>query len=193
MEMTMTPTLLFYRTHPNAIPPKVSTQGSACYDLSAHLAGEAITGALVPRDVTIFSPSNTQYTLTPHQKYGGSGTFTESRVVIPPFHRAIIPTGIIFDIPSYHSVRIHSRSGLSIKKGFVLANAEGVVDEDYIHEVKLLMINLSNEDMIVEHGDRLAQAELVETIDHVLLETNIQPTLKTDRIGGLGTTGVKQQ
>lgn len=189
----MTPTLLFYRIHPNAIPPKVSTSHAACYDLSAHLIGEDITGSRPLREVTIFDSHNNQTTTTAHQKAIGGCEFSPLRVVIPPFHRAIIPTGIIFDIPAGHSVRIHPRSGLAIKKGLVLANCEGVVDEDYINEVKLLMINLSNEDIIIEHGDRLAQAELVETIDHALLETNIQPIQKTDRIGGLGSTGVAQQ
>ena len=188
----MTPTLLFYRTHPNAIPPKVSTSRSACYDLSAHLIGEDISGSRPLREVTIFDSHNKQSTITAHQKAIGGGNFTPLRVVIPPLYRAIIPTGIILDIPAGHSVRIHPRSGLAIKKGLILANCEGVVDEDYIHEVKLLMINLSNEDIRIEQGDRLAQAELVETIDHVLLETNIQPLQKTDRIGGLGSTGVAQ-
>ena len=186
--LTGFPILRYYRTHDNAISPKMSTSGSACYDLSAHLC-EREDGAL-PREVIIYDTNNESYSITPGAKALDSGKFTPPQVTIPPRCRAIIPTGIIFDIPEGHSVRLHPRSGLSIKKGFIVANCEGVIDEDYFHEIKSLMVNNSDVDIIVSHGDRIVQAEIVKTVHHLLLETEIEPAQKTDRVGGLGSTGI---
>ena len=188
------PTLGYYRTHDNVISPKMSTAGSACYDLSAHLVVEDANGRVKDyRDVTIFSPENEISTVTATCKIHPiePGRFTPFRVVIPPRHRAIIPTGIIFDIPEGHSVRLHPRSGLSIKKAFIVANCEGVIDEDYFHEIKSLMVNNSDVEIVVEHGDRIVQAEIAKTVQHYLVETDVEPSQKTDRVGGLGSTGVK--
>ena len=184
------PVLHYYRTHDNVIPPQMSTTGAACYDLSAHLC-EQDSGA-IPREVVIFRPDNTTYSTYAGSKSKSGGNFTKPRVVIPARHRAIIPTGVIFDIPEGYSVRLHPRSGLSIKKAFIVANCEGVIDEDYFHEIKSLMTNNSDADMVVEHGDRIVQAEIVKTIQHILSETSIEPTQKTDRVGGLGSTGVNR-
>ena len=188
------PTLGYYRTHDNVISPKMSTAGAACYDLSAHLIVENDKKQLTDyREVTIFTPENEMYTETAVCKVHPTeaGRFTPFRVVIPPRHRAIVPTGIIFDIPEGHSVRLHPRSGLSIKKGFIVANCEGVIDEDYFHEIKSLMVNNSDVPIIVEHGDRIVQAEIVKTVKHYIVETDVEPCQKTDRVGGLGSTGVK--
>ncbi len=86
---------------------------------------------------------------------------------------------------------MHPRSGLSIKKGFIVANCEGVIDEDYFHEIKSLMVNTSDVPIVVEHGDRIVQAEIVKTVQHYIVETDVEPCQKTDRVGGLGSTGVK--
>jgi len=186
--LTGFPILRYYQTHDNVIPPKKSTSGSACYDLSAHLC-EREDGAR-PREVVIYDTNNESYSITPGMKALGGGKFTPSQVIIPPRCRAIIPTGIIFDIPEGHSVRLHPRSGLSIKKGFIVANCEGVIDEDYFHEIKSLMVNNSDVDIIVSHGDRIVQAEIVKTVKHFLLKTETEPSQKTDRVGGLGSTGI---
>ena len=185
------PTLGYYRTHDNVIPPKMSTAGAACYDLSAHLV-EKEKGAL-PREVILFDTNNESYSITAAMSVHPDNNleFTAPRITIPPRHRAIIPTGIIFDIPEGYSVRLHPRSGLSIKKGFIVANCEGVIDEDYFHEIKSLMVNNSDTEIIVEHGDRIVQAEIVKTVQHYIVETDVEPCQKTDRVGGLGSTGVK--
>lgn len=188
--LTGFPILRYYQTHDNVIPPKKSTSGSACYDLSAHLC-EREDGAR-PREVVIYDTNNESYSITPGMKATGGSKFTTPQVTIPPRCRAIIPTGIIFDIPEGHSVRLHPRSGLSIKKGFIVANCEGVIDEDYFHEIKSLMVNNSDVDIIVSHGDRIVQAEIVKTVKHFLLKTETEPSQKTDRVGGLGSTGVSK-
>jgi len=181
------PILKYYRTHDNVLPPQKQTEEAACYDMHAHL----IHG-YQSRSVTLFTPNNSVIPdVKSHTKALPESSFTEHRICIPPRHRAIVPTGIIFDIPKGYSVRLHPRSGLSIKKGLIVANCEGIIDSDYFHEIKALMVNTSDEDLIIEHGDRICQAELVKCEQHVFEETMHEPEQRTDRVGGLGSTGVK--
>ena len=193
-----TPVLKYYRTHNNVIPPEAGTEEAACYDLHSHLfrVEEYDTSPNsieeFPRDVTLFTPKNETIVIKPEIQHSGyHGTNKNYMVTIPAHHRAIVPTGIIFDIPKGYSVRLHPRSGLSIKKAFIVANCEGVIDSDYFHEIKALMVNNSDEDIIIEHGDRICQAEIVKCVEHTLEETFNEPQQRTDRVGGLGSTGVK--
>lgn len=105
-------------------------------------------------------------------------------------HGAAIPTGLILDIPEGYSVRIHARSGLAYKKGINLLNCEGIIDSDYTDELKILLYNTSNIDFVIHHGDRIAQGELVKSLDYMLEECYTPPQQKTDRVGGFGSTGV---
>jgi dUTP pyrophosphatase len=111
-------------------------------------------------------------------------------VHVGPGERAAIPTGIIMDIPKGHSVRIHSRSGLAFKNGLVLVNGEGVVDSDFVDEVMLLVLNVSRVGITIGEGDRIAQAELIQNLPYEIVQITERPTIKTDRIGGFGSTGV---
>lgn len=166
--------LYIYKTHPNAFIPKFATAGSACFDLHASL----INGT----EVKVYS-------------YGEEATSTvriteDSKLVLAPNMRALIPTNIILDIPRNHSVRIHPRSGTAIKQGLMLANCEGVIDSDYIDPVFIALYNASGINQIIKDGDRIAQAELVSTIYYELQETQNKPVQKTTRVGGFGSTGV---
>ena len=107
-----------------------------------------------------------------------------------PGDRILVPTGLIFDIPTGYSVRIHPRSGLSYKQGLVLANLEAVIDSDYVQETFVLLYNRSEVDHTINNGDRIAQAEMVKREEYILWEIFDAPTQKTDREGGLGSTGV---
>jgi dUTP pyrophosphatase len=109
---------------------------------------------------------------------------------IPAGHTMPISTGIILDIPVGYSVRIHPRSGLAYKKGITLLNAEGIIDSDYTNELMVLLYNTSNVDFVVRHGDRIAQGELVKSLDYTIDECYTKPTQKTDRVGGFGSTGI---
>jgi len=100
-----------------------------------------------------------------------------------------VPTGLIFDIPEGYSVRLHPRSGLSLNKGLILANCEGVIDSDYVEEIFVLVRNVSSQIQYIEHGDRICQGELVKNESVGFVEIEECPSLKTDRDGGLGSTG----
>jgi dUTP pyrophosphatase len=106
-------------------------------------------------------------------------------------HGVAIRTGLILDIPEGYSVRIHPRSGLAYKKGITLLNAEGIIDSDYTNELMVLLYNTSNVTFVVKHGDRIAQGELVKSLDYTIEECYTAPSQKTDRIGGFGSTGVQ--
>ena len=186
-----TPTLKYYRTHDNVLPPEAGTEEAACYDLHSHLYW-CDGNETVERDVTLFSPDNISSTIVATKRNSGyHGIEQNYSITIPAHNRAIVPTGIVFDIPKGYSVRLHPRSGLSIKKGFIVANCEGVIDSDYFHEIKALMVNNSDEDIVIEHGDRICQAEIVKCVEHMLEETTVEPQQRTDRVGGLGSTGVR--
>jgi len=110
--------------------------------------------------------------------------------IIDPGQRLLIRTGLIFDIPNGYSIRLHPRSGLSIKNGITLINAEGVIDSDYVEEVKIPIINLGHHQFTVNHGERVCQAELVENYIAYPQEIMEPPARKTTRAGGFGSTGV---
>ena len=110
-------------------------------------------------------------------------------IILAPGHRAMIPTGLIFDIPLGYSVRLHSRSGLAVKSALTLANHEGVIDSDYVDPTYLVMYNGSSVDVVIRHGDRIAQGEMIPDLAYEVLETAERPLQKTDRIGGFGSTG----
>lgn len=164
--------LKVFKCSEKAIIPSYSTEASACFDVHACIESG--------KTIKIFSETNTQL------ECGIMGDF----ITIPAKCRALIPTGCKFDIPQGHSVRLHPRSGLALKNGIMLANCEGVVDEDYIHEVFIAVYNVSSESFQIKHGDRIAQAELIQDVRTSICEVSEAPQVKTDRIGGFGSTGV---
>jgi dUTP pyrophosphatase len=85
---------------------------------------------------------------------------------------------------------MHPRSGLSIKKGLILANCEGVIDSDYVEELMIPVVNTSDISYEISHGERIAQMELVRKEHFLYLHLTERPQQKTDRSGGFGSTGV---
>lgn len=165
--------LKVYKTHNEVVLPKFGTEQAACFDLAYQPHGKS--------QYTGYNKYNSVFT----RSIQGSGS-----LVIMPGDRVMVPTGLIFDIPEGYSVRIHPRSGLSYKQGLVLANLEAVIDSDYVQETFVLLTNLSENLQTINVGDRIAQAELVQQIRYDIVERDTAPGQKTDRVGGLGSTGV---
>jgi dUTP pyrophosphatase len=161
-----------YKTNPNIVMPRFGTKQAACFDISFQAEGKATYSG--------YNSFNAPFTRS----------LSSGSIRIMPGDRILVPTGLIFDIPEGYSVRIHPRSGLSYKQGLILANLEAVIDSDYIQETFILLTNRSEVDQTINNGDRIAQAELVKKEEYVLWEIMEAPTQKTDRIGGLGSTGV---
>ena len=115
---------------------------------------------------------------------------TNETIVIHPMERKLIPTGLSMAIPDGYEAQIRPRSGLAFKNGITVLNTPGTIDSDYRGEVKVLLINLGNEDFVVERGMRIAQL-VVEKYEKV--QWNVVESLdNTSRAGGgYGSTGVK--
>mgnify|MGYP003326248959 CR=1 FL=1 len=111
-------------------------------------------------------------------------------IVLKTLERAMVPTGLFLEIPAGYEVQVRPRSGLAAKKGITVLNAPGTIDSDYRGEVCVILVNLSNTDFVVEHGERIAQLVLAkhERIDWV----PVNELASSERgEGGFGSTGVK--
>lgn len=166
-----------FRLHNDIVFPSFATKQSACFDLMCQTAGK--------REYTIYTQSNKMKSRPLFDLAG-----KKHPLHVGPGERVSIPTGLIFDIPEGYSLRIHSRSGLSLKSGLILVNGEGIVDSDYVEEVMLLMINVSSVGISIEERDRIAQAELVQNQSYAFNTLTERPLQKTNRTGGLGSTGI---
>lgn len=111
-------------------------------------------------------------------------------VILKPLERKLISTGIFIALPPGFEAQVRPRSGLAFKKGITVLNSPGTIDADYRGEVGVILVNLSNEDFLVEDGERIAQLVIAK---HEVVEWEIVTELSsTDRgVGGFGSTGVK--
>ena len=110
-------------------------------------------------------------------------------IVLKPFERALVPTGIAISIPEGYEAQIRPRSGLAIKYGITLLNTPGTIDSDYRGEICLIVINLGNEKFHITNGMRLAQMVVAEhaALNPVIVE-ELDDTIRG--AGGFGHTGV---
>jgi len=110
-------------------------------------------------------------------------------VKLKPLERSLIPTGIFLEIPEGYEIQVRPRSGLAVKQGITCLNTPGTIDSDYRGEIKVILINLSNDEQVINHGDRIAQLILskVEKVSFIV----VQQLNETERAqGGFGHTGV---
>lgn len=113
----------------------------------------------------------------------------DAPILLKPLQRALIPTGLYIALPEGYEAQIRPRSGLAIKKGISIVNAPGTIDADYRGEIGIILINLSNEDFIVEDGERIAQM-VIARYEHVNFE-KVDTLDETERgSGGFGHTGI---
>ena len=160
--------LKYYKLHNEVISPKFATDGSACFDICAYLDNPV-----------------TAYRMYNHKQKIRTPTLNR------PADRVLVPTGLVFDIPEGYSVRLHPRSSISLKKGLIMPNGEGIIDSDYYHETFIMLYNSSADEVRIKHGERIAQGELVKTLDYSIEESIIVPEQKTKSVGGFGSTGTK--
>ena len=114
----------------------------------------------------------------------------DNPIVLRPLERCLVPTGLYIALPVGYEAQVRPRSGLALKKGITVLNSPGTVDSDYRGEIKVLLINLSQEDFVVEDGERIAQMVIAK---HEQGEFVVVDELyETERgEGGYGHTGVK--
>ena len=111
-------------------------------------------------------------------------------VVLKPLERTIIKTGLFIELPAGFEAQVRPRSGLAAKKGITVLNAPGTIDADYRGEIGVILVNLSNDDFVIEDGERVAQLVVAkhERADWEEVEV-LGETSRGE--GGFGSTGVK--
>lgn len=138
--------------------------------------------------------NRSNHPLPAFQTMGSAGmdvrAFLEEPVVLKPLERKIIPTGLFFELPVGFEMQVRPRSGLAFKKGVTVLNSPGTIDADYRGEVGVLLVNLSNQDFVVESGERIAQLVIAKHETPELVEVN-QLSDTQRGAGGFGSTGKK--
>ena len=125
---------------------------------------------------------------------GSSGmdlrAFLDSDVLLKPLQRKLIPTGLFIELEEGYEAQVRSRSGLAIKEGIICLNSPGTVDADYRGELKVILINLSDEEVTIHDGDRIAQM-VIQKIEKINWKP-VQQINETERgEGGFGHSGKK--
>ena len=164
-------TVSVYKCREGAELPTYGSEYSACFDLQACYKKYD--------EIAYYGESNQKAKIV----------VRDTPLTLYPNQRMLVPTGLIFDLKPYQSLRIHPRSGLALKNGIVVANCEGVVDADYTHETFVMLTNISNVAFVIEPGMRIAQAEIVIMHRNDFKEVTVKPEPKTSRVGGFGSTG----
>lgn len=115
--------------------------------------------------ITVKFVSNNDKTL--HYAYesdSGFDLYSNEEVIIPPFGRALIPTGVFFDLPQDFEIQVRSKSGLAINQGLMVLNSPGTVDEGYTGEIKVIIFNTNNTEFTITKGMKVAQAVVARAI-----------------------------
>ena len=112
----------------------------------------------------------------------------DGQMVIKPLQRVLVPTGLFLEIPVGYEGQVRPRSGLAIKNGITVLNSPGTIDADYRGEIKVILINLSDTDFVINSGDRIAQLIIAKCEQMEIVE--VESLSETERgAGGFGHTG----
>lgn len=109
-------------------------------------------------------------------------------IELGPLNRALIPTGIFIALPPGMEAQVRPRSGLAAKQGITVLNSPGTVDADYRGEIKVILVNLSNENVVINHGDRIAQLVIAKH-EKVAWKPVLKLSETSRGEGGFGSTG----
>lgn len=114
----------------------------------------------------------------------------ESPITLHPMERTLVPTGIRIELPEGYEAQVRPRSGLALKHGITVLNTPGTIDSDYRGELKVLLVNLSNDDFVVNAGERVAQMVIARHETATWEEVEVLDETERGE-GGYGHTGVK--
>lgn len=136
---------------------------------------------------------NPEYATAGASGFDLRASLTEA-ITIPVGKRFIVPTGLFFQIPDNFEIQIRPRSGLAAKNGVTVLNTPGTIDADYRGEIKIILINLGDEDFVINNGDRIAQAVIASVTNKNIINLNQVASIASDTergSGGFGSTGTK--
>lgn len=127
-----------------------------------------------------------------YESDSGFDLYSVEEVTLPPFGRALIPTGLAFEIKDGYEIQVRSKSGLAINQGLMVLNSPGTVDNGYNGEVKVILFNVNNHEFVVKKGMKIAQAVLTSVVNGkwVNLENKNQLSNKDRGDKGFGSTGI---
>jgi dUTP pyrophosphatase len=146
------------------------------------------------KTMTINIINKSQHALPNYETIASAGmdlraNLSES-ITLKPLGRAIVKTGLSIELPIGYEAQVRPRSGLAAKNGITVLNAPGTVDADYRGEIGVILVNLSNEDFVIQNGERIAQLIIAKHERAEWIE--VQQLTETSRgEGGFGSTGVK--
>ena len=172
-------TLNVYKMFDNVTLPEYGTEDSACFDVRANLTGT---------DVEYVNHNGSKKKLTKSIVPPGYSGNPVEEITLVKGDTVKVPTGLILDIPTGYYVELFIRSSSVWKKGLMMANSTAIIDNDYVDELFIMVQSISSYTTIVQ-GERLAQGRLVKYEKTPIQETVNKPVQKTDRIGGIGSTG----
>jgi len=112
----------------------------------------------------------------------------DSPIHLKPLERALIPTGLFLEIPFGFEVQVRPRSGLAIRQGITCLNTPGTIDSDYRGEIKIILVNLSADEQIIQPGDRIAQLVL-QKVEQLEWQAVTALSETSRNAGGFGSTG----
>jgi dUTP pyrophosphatase len=111
-------------------------------------------------------------------------------ITLKSLERVLVPTGLFIELPVGYEAQIRPRSGLALKKGITVLNTPGTIDADYRGEIGIILINLSNEEFVIQHGERICQM-VIASHEHIAWNS-VEVLEETERgAGGFGHTGKK--
>ncbi|WP_085876072.1 dUTP diphosphatase [Peptoniphilus vaginalis] len=137
--------------------------------------------------------NKSKHPLPKYETEGSSGmdlrANLDESLVLKPLDRVLVTTGLYFEFEKGYEAQVRARSGLALKKGLGLPNGIGTIDSDYRGELKVILINMSREDVVIEDGDRIAQVVFMKIeLPDVVEVKEISETERSD--GGFGHTGL---
>jgi dUTP pyrophosphatase len=114
----------------------------------------------------------------------------DSPIVLKPLQRVLVPTGLYIALPEGYEAQVRPRSGLALKKGITVLNSPGTIDADYRGNIGVILINLSDEDFVIESGERIAQMVIAKHERAEFIPVDVLDETERGE-GGYGHTGVK--
>ena len=137
-------------------------------------------------------PYNTNLPLPEYESVAAAGmdlpAAIESDLIITPGERVLVPTGLALALPVGYEAQIRPRSGLALRNGVTVLNTPGTVDADYRGEVKVILVNFSNSDFIIQRGMRIAQMVVAPVLQVSLMDVDVLPETARGE-GAFGSTG----
>jgi len=114
----------------------------------------------------------------------------EEPILLNPLQRTLVKTGLFIELPIGYEAQVRPRSGLALKKGITVLNSPGTIDADYRGEIGVILVNLSDEEFVIEDGERVAQM-VISKHEQVDWEAVVELVETKRGVGGFGSTGVK--